>query len=84
MGEFYYALSKARAYAAMMKDQSSRQSYRDFERLLEADDAYVRAADEYRLSGAHDPGRLAAVLERHDEVKRLAAQVADKLSNEAR
>jgi hypothetical protein len=80
MGEFYYALKKARAYAAMTHNDASRRSHRDFERMLAAYAAFVRAADEYRLAGARDPAKLQALLARHDSVSRLAAQVSADLA----
>lgn len=83
MGEFYYALRKARAYATTTRRESSRRSYRDFERLLDADESYIHAADEYRLS-PRDRGQLAAVLARHGEVKRIATMVTEDLRAESR
>ncbi len=75
MGEFYYALKKARAYAAMTRGDEKRRSHRDFERMLDTYATFVRAADEYRLAGAHDPAKLVALLSLHEEVRRLAAKV---------
>ncbi len=84
MGEFYYALKKARATAAMTAAQSSQPSHRDFERMLDAYTVLVRAADEYRLAGAADPARRAAILAARDQVKRLAREVTGDLAREAR
>ncbi len=81
MGEFYYALKKARAYAAMTGADESRRSHRDFERMLDTYATFVRTADEYRLAGAHDPAaRLVALLSLHDEVSRLATKVSADLA----
>jgi hypothetical protein len=80
MGEFYYALRKARAYDTITRGDAKRRSHRDFGRLLDAYAAFVHAADEYRLAGAHQPGALDAVLARHAEVRRAAAQVSADLA----
>ncbi len=80
MGEFYYALRKARAYDSITRADANRRSHRDFGRMLDAYAAFVRAADEYRLAGTHDPAKLAALLADHDEVRRIAAQVSADLA----
>ncbi len=83
MGEFYYALKKARSWAAMTGPAAGdRASYRDFAELMAAYETFVRDADEYRLSRARDPARLAALAGEHDEVARRAQAVAAALRGE--
>jgi hypothetical protein len=79
MGEFYYALKKARAYDEITRADAGRRSHRDFERMLDAYDAFVRAADEYRLAGAHAAENRDALVVLHDQVKRDGAQVTADL-----
>src|SRR5512137_2268421 len=43
MGEFYYSLKKARAWGEMSQRESSRRSYRDYERLVDAYGEFVHS-----------------------------------------
>lgn len=61
MGEFYYALKKARSYTMEAASNSNRQSYRDLKLLVEDYAKLVGAADRYRLAGQPDPQRLAEI-----------------------
>ncbi len=84
MGEFYYALKKARAFSAMTSAESARPSYRGFGHLLDAYEAFVHAADEYRLAGGYHALTLAALLKMRAEVSRVAAEVNGDLKAESR
>ncbi|HTY54643.1 MAG TPA: hypothetical protein VMB26_05570, partial [Candidatus Binataceae bacterium] len=77
MGEFYYALKKARSFAAMNEALGDRPSYQKFRELLDAYQSFVRAADQYRLSGKPDPQTLEALMGREREVKRQAQVVLE-------
>ena len=55
MGEFYYALKKARSYASEAASNSNRQSYRDLTRLIADSTKLVGEADRYRLAGQARP-----------------------------
>ena len=82
MGEFYYALKKARAFTNMQKGESSRASYRDFTVMLEQYTGFVRAADEYRLGGHVDEVRLAELNAERDTIKTTASHVRADLKSE--
>ncbi len=75
MGEFYYALKKARAFATMSRDKSNQASYRDFSAMLDEYAAFVRSADEYRLGGHDDPSKLVALVAQHRAVEQRASRV---------
>lgn len=79
MGEFYYALKKARSWSATTAD-SGRPSYREFEALLDAYAAYLKEADEYRLRAKPDPETVHYLLVERDAVRRLAKQVLDTIN----
>lgn len=82
MGEFYYALKKARGLSATTTRDSSRGSYRDFDAMLDAYQNFVRNADEYRLAGTRDPAKLAALMRQHQAVESAAAKVRADLAKE--
>lgn len=82
MGEFYYALGKARSWATLARSNAGRRSYRAFQLLLHDYDDFVGAADRYRLSGRPDPARLAALLAAHDRVRQQGAAVRAALHAE--
>ncbi len=82
MGEFYYALKKARAYAQMTRSHADRASYRDFTTMLDRYAAFVRSADEYRLSTHADSATLKGLLEQHKAVEQAASQVRTDLARE--
>lgn len=82
MGEFYYALGKARSWAAVARGNSGRGSYRAFQLLMRDYGDFVRAADRYRLSGTTNPAQLAALLAERDRVRRQAAAVRAALRTE--
>ena len=79
MGEFYYALEKAQAFAAMDKAQSARPSYHAFKELLAGYAAFVKDADQYRLAAAPDPSTRIVLARDHNIVKINAAKVIDAL-----
>jgi hypothetical protein len=83
MGEFYYALKKARAFAYMRRDDSNRTSYRDFVALLDRYSAFVHSADQYRISGQVDSETLAALTSEHDAVDQAASRVRADLRSES-
>lgn len=84
MGEFDYALRKARSWAAMIGPVAEgRASYRDFVELMAAYEKFARDAEEYRLSHARvDPARLAVLAREHNEVARRARLVLAALRDE--
>ena len=84
MGEFYYALRKARSFAAMTEKSAERPSYQRFGQLLDAYQGFVQAADQYRLSGKPNPETLETLLGRHQEVKRRARLVLEAVRAEPR
>jgi len=85
MGEFYYALKKARAYAQMIAARDSgRASYRDFGALLDEDQAFIDAANRYRLAPERDPATLDALAAEHARVRAAAARVLADLRTESR
>ncbi len=83
MGEFYYALQKARAFEQMTARRGrSNASRKEFAQLVDAYDQFVRDADRYRLSSARPPGGLAALVEEHKTVERRARAVRDALARD--
>jgi len=84
MGEFYYALRKARSFAAMTANSAGKPSYQRFEQLLASCEAFVLAADRYRLSAKRDAETQKALLQHHAEVTRQAQLVLDALRAEPR
>ncbi|HUY27005.1 MAG TPA: hypothetical protein VMV27_06255 [Candidatus Binataceae bacterium] len=82
MGEFYYALKKARGLSAATARASARASHRDFDAMLDAYAAFLRSADEYRLAAHPDPGRLAALIAQRRTVENAAARVRADLARE--
>ena len=82
MGEFYYALKKARAFANMQKGEANRPSYRDFMVMLEQYSAFVHAADEYRLAGQPDDAKLAALSAQRDAVDATESRLRADLNSE--
>ncbi len=82
MGEFYYALMKARSYATMTSGAAGKPSYQAFRLLLDDYGNFLSAADRYRLSPAPDPGQLASLKGAHAAVKRQAQAVLEALRAE--
>jgi len=82
MGEFYYALKKARAFSDMTKGET-RQSHRDFDKLLEQYAQFVRAADQYRLSPAPDAEKTATLLKQHEDIEKSADRVRQDVQSES-
>ena len=82
MGEFYYALKKARAFASTQRNEANRASYRDFTVLLAQYTSFVRAADEYRLVGHADEARLKELNAQRDTIKATASRVRADLKSE--
>ncbi len=69
MGEFYYALRKARSYASEAASNSNRQSYRDLTRLIDDYAQLLGEVDRYRLTGKPDPQRLAEIAAAEQRVR---------------
>ena len=84
MGEFYYALKKARAFSAMNESLSDRRSYQKFQQLLDSYQGFVQAADQFRLNAKPDPKALEALMGHERGVKQLAEQALDVLHAEPR
>lgn len=82
MGEFYYALKKARAFTNMQKDEANRASYRDFTAMLDQYAAFLRSADEYRLAGHADEAKLAGLNAQRNAIKSTASRVRSELKSE--
>jgi hypothetical protein len=82
MGEFYYALRKARSYASETASNSGRQSYQDLTRLIADYGRLLGDVDRYRLSGKPDPRRLMEILAAQqrvsDEAKAVLKDLAEK------
>src|SRR5262249_1633557 len=54
MGEFYYALRKARSYASETASNSGRRSHQELTRLIDDYAALLADADRYRLASHPD------------------------------
>ena len=83
MGEFYYALRKARSYAAEAASNSGRQSYRDLCRLIEDYARLLGEVDRYRLTGTPDPQRLADIIAAQRRVSDEAQTVVKDLREQS-
>jgi hypothetical protein len=83
MGEFYYALKKAQAFANTQRTEANRASYRDFTVMLAQYASFVRAADEYRLGGHGDEATLATLKAQRDTIDTSASRVREDLKAEA-
>ena len=84
MGEFYYALKKARAYAQMTESRDAdRASHRDFVALLDADQAFVDAANRYRLAPERAPAALDELTNEHARIHDAATRVLEDLRAES-
>ncbi len=84
MGEFYYGLSKARAFESMTNSQTRRASRRKYGELVAAYDKFVHDADRYRLSASRTPGQLQDLMKDRDAVTDLAHQVMAALTTESK
>jgi hypothetical protein len=82
MGEFYYALRKARSYASEASSNSGRQSYQDLTRLIEDYAQLLADVDRYRLAAIPDAQRVAAIIAAQERVKGEAQMVLAKLQAE--
>jgi len=83
MGEFDYALAKARAWAAMtQRSAGDRPSYHAIVGLMGSYEAFVRDAEQYRLAHQRDPARLAALAREHDAVAARARASLGALADE--
>jgi hypothetical protein len=83
MGEFYYALSKARAFESMTaKREASEASGAAFSKLIDGYDKFVRDADQYRINPAHTHEQLDALMKEHEEVGHRADEVRAALASE--
>jgi len=83
MGEFYYALRKARSYASEAASNSNRQSYRDLTRLIEDYTQLLSKVDRYRLTGKPDPQRLAEIVAAEQRVSDEAQSVLKDLREQS-
>jgi hypothetical protein len=82
MGEFYYALSKARAFESMTaKRRSSEASGAAFSKLIDAYEKFVRDADQYRINPSHTNEQLEELMREHEEVKHRADEVLAALAS---
>jgi hypothetical protein len=79
MGEFYYALRKARSYLSEASSHSGRRSYQDLTRLVNDYADLLSEADRYRLAGKPDPQRLAEILARQQHVSAEAHALIEEL-----
>jgi hypothetical protein len=83
MGEFYYALKKARAFINTQKGEENRPSYRDFTVMLAQYASFVRASDEYRLGGHADEATLAILKAQRITIDTTASRVRTDLKSES-
>jgi hypothetical protein len=79
MGEFYYALQKARSFTSGAASNSNPQSYRDLTRLVEDYGKLLNEADRYRLAGKPDPQQLAQIMAAQQRVSNEASAVLKDL-----
>jgi hypothetical protein len=79
MGEFYYALRRARALTEQPRDALETPIDREYEEFLAAYEAFVRAADQYRLASEQAPALLEALMREHAALKRLGEKVLSDL-----
>ncbi len=83
MGEFYYALGKARAFEQMSaKRPASKLSGDAFSQLVDAYEKFVHDADQYRINPAHTHEQLEKLINDHAAVKQYAHEVRDALAQE--
>jgi hypothetical protein len=83
MGEFYYGLSKARAFESMTaKRHASEASGAAFTKLIDTYEKFVRDADQYRINPAHTHEQLDALMREHEAVKHCADEVRSALASE--
>ncbi len=84
MGEFYYGLEKARGFAAISASKArGRPSYQEFGALIGAYEAFLRAADHYRLASPPDGrGELDRIMALHARVEQKAAVTLRALEGE--
>ena len=79
MGEFYYALKKARSFTSGAGSNSNPQSYRDLTRLVQDYGKLLNEADRYRLSSKPDPQQLADIMAAQQRVTNEANTVLKDL-----
>jgi len=79
MGEFYYALKKARSFTSGAASNSNPQSYHDLTQLVEDYGKLLNEADRYRLSGKPDPQQLAQIMAAQQHVTNEANTVLKDL-----
>ena len=85
MGEFDYALAKARAWAAMtQRSAGERPSYREIVNLMDTYEAFVRDADQYRARASARSGAARGARAEHDAVTARARAVLGALADEGR
>jgi hypothetical protein len=81
MGEFYYALKKARSFTSGAGSNSNPQSHRDLTRLVEDYGKLLNEADRYRLAGKPDPQQLTEIMAAQQRVSSEANAVLKDLQN---
>ncbi len=79
MGEFYYALRKARSFASEVASNSNRPSYQDLTRLITDYGFLLGEVDRYRLTGKPDPQRLVQIVAAQRRVNDEAQSVLKDL-----
>lgn len=83
MGEFYYALKKARAFESMTaKRHASEPSGAAFTKLVDAYEKFVHDADQYRLNPSHTKEQLEALIKEHDAVQYCSDETRGALATE--
>jgi hypothetical protein len=83
MGEFYYALKKARSYTSGASANSNLQSYRDLSQLVEDYGKLLNQADRYRLAGKPDQQQLAEIVAAQQRTTNEANAVLKDLQKQA-
>jgi hypothetical protein len=72
MGEFYYALKRARLHAPQPGGAEADLVDKEYEEFLIAYENFVRAADQYRLSRERNAAALDSLMREHANLRRLA------------
>jgi len=79
MGEFYYALKKARSYVSAASSNTGRPTYQRLTRLVDDYGRLLGDVDRYRLAGKPDPQRLAEILATQQRVSGEARALVNEL-----
>ncbi|MGH7949087.1 MAG: hypothetical protein ACREQF_07685 [Candidatus Binataceae bacterium] len=75
MGEFYYALSRARAHSPGTSAGAQPNIGAEYENFLTEYERFVREADQYRLSQPREPARLDALMRQHAALRTRATEL---------